>query len=321
MKYIYAGGMKISAEILQVLCKAGEIPYHVFSYPPSLSHRSNYFSFDELQGRFGFPLTKTKNINDDYARKVLEDFRPDWFMVFGWSQLVSEELLRIPRYGTLGFHMTKLPEGRGRAPVAWTLIKGKTEGGVSLIWLEPEADNGPIAVQRTYPISLLDDAEIVAEKVSDLACRIIGDILPDLRSGTLPTVPQDDTKASYWGKRTPIDGIIDWQKPIRKLYDFIRGITHPFPGAFSFLDGKKIMIWKVGMVELEVQYPPGKVLGLYCSHGRRHEVGIAVAANGGLIIMKSLEIEPGIRLEGERLLEMAKMWKDLQFEPEGNGFE
>ena len=310
--------MSISAQILELLCEEGELPAHAFGYSPDLSHRSNYMPLENLAEKYGFPLTNVKNINDLKVHEILKSIKPDWFLVFGWSQLVKENLLEIPQKGTLGFHMTKLPEGRGRAPVAWTVINGKREGWVSLIWLYPEADNGDIAVQRSYNISLFDDAETVVWKVNKLACEIIRDVLPDLRNGTLLRTPQDNNKATYWGKRTPEDGVIDWNLPIGELYNFIRGVTHPFPGAFTYLNENKIMVWKVGMIEVEVSAPCGSILGAYYSHGRKHETGIAVAANGGVIIIRCMGDEKDNVLDGDDLAKKAEMWRGMIFESTKN---
>jgi len=306
--------MSISAQILELLCEEGELPAHAFGYSPDLSHRSNYMPLENLAEKYGFPLTNVKNINDLKVHEILKSIKPDWFLVFGWSQLVKENLLEIPQKGTLGFHMTKLPEGRGRAPVAWTVINGKREGWVSLIWLYPEADNGDIAVQRSYNISLFDDAETVVWKVNKLACEIVRDVLPDLRNGTLLKTPQDNSKATYWRKRAPEDGNIDWNTPVREIYNLVRGVTHPFPGAFSYLEGTKKMIWKVGIIEVEMPYPPGKIIGPYCSHGRKYETGMAVAVNDGIIIIKCMEDEKDGILEGELLLRKAEMWRGMNFE-------
>lgn len=317
MKIVYAGGMTISYQILELLCEEGEVPEYVFGYHPSLSYRSNYKPLDDLAQKYGFPLANLKDINDPKAYEILKEIRPDWFMVFGWSQLVKDEFLMIPRFGTLGFHMSKLPEGRGRAPVAWTLIKGKKEGAVSLIWLRSGADTGEIAVQRIFPISIFEDAETLVEKVNNLACEIIREVLNNLREGALPMFPQDESKATYWKKRTPKEGLVNWQMPIRELYNFIRGITYPFPGAFSYLKGEKILFLNVGIVELKISYSPGRIIGPYYSHGRDHDVGIAVAANGGIIIIKRMEESDGHVLAGDSLLEKGKMWQGLQFESEG----
>jgi methionyl-tRNA formyltransferase len=315
MKYVFAGGMTISVEILEVLCSAGFKPEHAFGYPPSLSHRSNYSPIDGIAEKHGFPFTNTDEINSSGIEKILKQYEPDWFLVFGWSQLIKEHLLRIPRYGTLGFHMTKLPEGRGRAPVAWTLIKGKEEGGVTLLWLEPGADNGPIAAQRTYPVSLYDDAEVTVEKVNRLACEIIREVLPDLCKGTLPRISQDESKASHWEKRTPKDGLINWELPVGELFNFIRGITRPFPGAFSFLGGKRVIVWKAGLVEVEHSLTPGTVIGPYCAPGKNPECGMPVAGNGGFLILREIEIEGEGSLTEEEMLRLAGNWKGQTFRP------
>ena len=318
MKLVLAGGMSITHQILSLLCESGVRPVHIFGYPPSLRHRSNYQSLGDLAEKYSISLTEVKNINDPVVLDTLQRLKPDWFVVFGWSQLVGEELLKVPMLGTLGFHMTKLPEGRGRAPVAWTVIKGKEKGWVTLIWLKSEADNGDIAVQRSYTISLFDDAETVVEKVSKLACEIIRDSLPDLRNGTLLKTPQGNSKATYWKKRTPEDGNIDWNMPVRELYNLIRGITHPFPGAFSYLQGTKKMIWKVGIIEVELPYPPGRIIGPYFSHGRKYETGMAVTANGGIIIIRLMEDERDGILKGDILVKKAEMWQGMNFESDNN---
>ena len=161
---------------------------------------------------------------------------------------------------------------------------------------------------------MTDDAEIVVQKVNRLACEIIRDALPEIRNGTLSRIPQDEGRATYWPKRTPGDGIIDWNIHVKELYDFIRGITHPFPGAFSYLNGKKIMIWKAGMIRVELNLPLGEIIGPYYSHGKGSEAGIAVSANGGLIIIKKMEEEGSGSMEGDVLIEMAEKWKGLSFE-------
>tara|TARA_B100000315_G_C14478259_1_gene541664 strand:- start:115 stop:1086 length:972 start_codon:yes stop_codon:yes gene_type:complete len=318
LKIVFAGGTSISAQILELLCEEDELPAHAYGYPPDLSHRSNYMPLENLAEKYGFPLTNVKNINDSKVHENLKSIKPDWFFVFGWSQLVKKSLLEIPKNGTLGFHMTKLPEGRGKAPVAWTVIKGKREGWVSLIWLHPEFDSGDIAVQRSYTISLFDDADTVVEKVNKLACEIIRDVLPDLRNGTLLKTLQDNSKATYWGKRIPDDGIIDWQMPVKEVYDFIRGITHPFPGAFTYLKDKKIMVWRVGMIEVEISGPCGRILGPYYSHGQKHETGIAVIANGGILIIKCMGDEKDSVVEGDNLANKAEMWRGMKFESARN---
>jgi methionyl-tRNA formyltransferase len=312
MKIVLAGGMTITGQLLETLCAADAKPTHLFAYPPSLAERSNYADLEPVARQHGVPVTKAKNINDPAVKEEIARLAPDWLLVFGWSQLVHEDTLALARRGALGFHMTKLPEGRGRAPVAWTVIKGKTTGTVSLIWLKAGADNGEIAIQRDYPISLFDDAQTVVDRVAETACGVLRDAVPMLRANTLPKIPQDDAKATHWEKRTPEDGLVDWRLPPRELYNFIRGVAHPFPGAFAHLGGEKITLWRAGLVEgVEPGAAPGTVLGPYFAPVG--EAGVAVALKDAVLVIRDLETPRG-RLGGMALVEQAQAWKGKQLE-------
>ena len=313
MRFAFAGGMTISERLLRTLCEAGAVPDHVFGYPTELSHRSNYCALDGLSLRYGFPLSEVKDINHDSVKAVLKAIRPDWFCVFGWSQLLDRETLQIPRLGTLGIHISKLPEGRGRAPVAWNLIHGNRESAVTFMLLKPEADNGDIVAQRVFPIWWHDDAATLVDRVNDVACGQIAELLPAMREGNLPHVPQDDAQATYWPRRTPADGLLDWNQTARKLYDFIRGTTRPFPGAFTYLNELKVTVWKAGWLEASTPQRPGTILGPVQSHGAHAECGLAVAASGGILILWEVETAAGSTFSGTMLADQAEEWKGLAF--------
>ena len=305
MNIVYVGGMTVSAHILEALCQAGEVPSHVFGYPPSLSHRSSYASFDDLACEYGFPLTETENINAPDVEQIVRDAAPDWIMVFGWSQLVKQRVYQLAKHGGLGLHMSKLPLGRGRAPVPWTLIKGLSDGAVTLFWLAPGADEGDIAVQRQFEVSAFDDAHTLVERVTKIARDLVVEAIPQLRDGRLPRLPQNNDGATYWPKRTPEDGRIDWTRPIREIYNLVRGVTAPFPGAFTHLDEEKVFLWRVGMLEAPVDAPPGTILGPYWSHGTEPVVGLAIAANGGVLVCHTLQFDGQDILQGSALHDLA----------------
>ena len=313
MKYVFAGGMTISAELLETLCRSGHHPECAFGYPASLSHRSNYRALDTVAKRFGFPLTHTQNINATIVEKTLAEIRPDWFLVFGWSQLVKASLLSIPKFGTLGFHMTKLPEGRGRAPIAWTLVKGMTEGAVTLLWLDPGVDSGPIAAQRGFAISVLDDAEVAVGKVNRIACDLILQVLPQMKNGSLPRIQQDEAAASHWPKRSPKDGEIDWTLDISSIYNLIRGIARPFPGAFTHIDGTRVNVWRSGLVRISHSYPSGQILGPYVMPGVSAEAGIVVTAKDGFLILREVDIMGTATSSPEDILALASRWTGRKF--------
>lgn len=316
LQYCFAGGMSVSHRILEDLCEVGYPPLYAFGYPPELSHRSNYQSLDDLAHKWGFPLFNTKDINSPHLIGILEELRPDWFLVMGWSQLVQDSSLALQKKGTLGFHMSRLPEGRGRAPVAWTLIKGLDEGWATLQWLKPGVDDGDIALQDKIPVTPFDDAETLVAKFNDLAAKMMLEAVPRMLDGSLPRIPQEEAQATHWPKRSPDDGKINWSQSLKSLYDFIRGITYPFPGAFTYLKGEldPIYLLNVGRIEgISTGEPAGTILGPYTAPGVAPDAGMAVAVSDGVLIVRKMQLTGHQPEVSESLLNRAEQWRGRQF--------
>jgi methionyl-tRNA formyltransferase len=140
-------------------------------------------------------------------------------------------------------HPAPLPRGRGRAPIAWSLIKGFEETALSFFHLVEEADAGDIIGQKRIPIETSDDAASLYAKIVDAAKDLIQQYYPQFRDGVVPREPQDETQATWWPKREPHHGLIEWTKTPHEIYNWIRGQTKPYPGAFSYLGDRKITIW------------------------------------------------------------------------------
>jgi Methionyl-tRNA formyltransferase len=156
---------------------------------------------------------------------------------------VEQDVLSIPSVTAVGMHPAPLPRGRGRAPIAWSLIKGLEETALSFFHLVEEADAGDLIGQKPILIDTTDDAADLYEKVVDAARELIRHYYPQFEAGVVPRNPQDETQATWWPKRDPHHGLIDWTKPSQEVYNWIRGQTRPYPGAFSYLDGRKVTIW------------------------------------------------------------------------------
>jgi methionyl-tRNA formyltransferase len=205
------------------------------------------------------PVKRGRSVNDPETAAWIRQLAPDLLLVIGWTQLVKSELLGVPRVGALGFHASLLPKYRGRAPVNWALLNGESETGNTLLVLEPGADEGDIVCQRRIPITDNDDCRTIYEKVSLTECEMLDEILPLVRQGRLPRIKQDSREATAMPKRRPEDGLIDWSWTSKRLYDWVRALTHPYPGAFSHLSGQKITIWKASVATHAQQSPPGVI--------------------------------------------------------------
>jgi methionyl-tRNA formyltransferase len=225
---------------------------------------SGYFSYDDIALNNNISHTKVKNINSQKAVDFLRKVEPDVLIVCGWQQLLKKEVLKIPKVGSIGFHSSLLPKYRGRAPVNWAIIKGETETGVTAFFLEEEADAGDIIAQHAFPIEYEDDCATIYQKVSQSCDEILKECLPKLKNGTLKTCKNEASSLPCWPKRSPEDGRIDFNWDSRKIYDWVRALTKPYPGAwFIDEDGNKILIWKAK----EGNYPElGRVYSVKNGH-------------------------------------------------------
>jgi len=212
--------------------------------PEGLQQMSGGIDLTEAADAFRIPVKRGRNINDPESVAWVRGMAPDVLLVVGWTQLLKPELLRVPQLACLGFHASLLPKYRGRAPVNWAILNGETETGNTMIVLEPGADEGDIVSQRRIPITEEDDCASIYRKVSLTECDMLDEVLPLIRQGCMPRRKQDSSLATVMPKRRPEDGLIVWHWTSQRLYDWVRALTRPYPGAFSYLAGQKVTIWK-----------------------------------------------------------------------------
>ena len=169
---------------------------------------------------------------------------PDLIFVVGWSQLVRDSFIALASEGVFGMHPTLLPRHRGRAPVPWAILTGLARTGVTLFEIvDASADSGSIVGQVTLDVAPDETATTLFARIADAHVELTQELLPQIIARTAPRIPQDPTRASSWPRRTPADGIIDWDTRAPYLYDWVRAQTRPYPGAFTFLGDEKVIVW------------------------------------------------------------------------------
>ena len=211
--------------------------------PASLQKTSGGVDLTSVAEAALIPVLRINNINEPSCIAWIREKAPDLLLVVGWTQLVKDELLRVPKVACLGFHASLLPKYRGRAPVNWAIIRGETMTGNTMILLEPEADTGDIVAQKNIEITDEDDCRTIYEKVALTEVLMLEEVLPMIQQGVLPRRKQDDSQATVMPKRRPEDGRIDWGRSTRDVCNWIRALTLPYPGAFSVLGRQKVWIW------------------------------------------------------------------------------
>jgi methionyl-tRNA formyltransferase len=140
-------------------------------------------------------------------------------------------------------HGSLLPKYRGRAPINWAILHGETQTGVTLHEMVEKPDAGDIIDQESVAIDFTDTAKIVFEKIIPAACTILARNLDALKTGSASRTQQDLQKGQYFTGRKPADGVIDWSQSAIQIYNLIRAVTHPYPGAFTYYEEKKFTIW------------------------------------------------------------------------------
>lgn len=189
----------------------------------------------------------------------LRALAPDFAFSFMFRTLLPRQLLEIPRLGALNLHPSALPRYRGRSPINWALVHGETETGVSLHYMVEKPDRGDIVAQRRFPVGESDTALTLHRRATDEARILFRETYPLLREGLAPRIPQDPRQASYFGGRKPEDGRIDWRWPAPRIYDLLRAVTHPYPGAFTVHAGHRLFVWWARPERERLDLAPGRL--------------------------------------------------------------
>lgn len=208
--------------------------------------KSGRVYLDDYAARTGTLLVKVQHINDPESIEALRSANLDWLLVIGWSQIISSDALGAAKQGVLGMHPTLLPEGRGRAPIPWTILKELPETGVTLFQLGDGPDNGPIADQVRIPVAPRETALSLYDKVCEGHAALIRKAWPNLLSGNLKLQPQDESAATHWPGRKREDGRLSDDMTVAEVDRLVRAVTRPYPGAYLEKGDEMLLIWSGG---------------------------------------------------------------------------
>jgi methionyl-tRNA formyltransferase len=250
--------------------------------------RSGVLDYSVIALQLGIPYHEVSHINDDESVELIRKYSPDLLVVLGWSQVLSKKVLEVPRIGTLGAHASLLPAYKGSAPINWALINGLSKSGNTLMWLNPGIDTGDIVDQISFEITLFDTCETLYLKVAEINSIMLLRTLEKIRLGNIFGKPQKITDEPILKRRKPSDGLIDFRQTSKKVYDFIRALTRPYPGAFTMLNGEQVFIWKASLLELNCQKQVGAVVSVIYSPSVE-ACGIVVGCLEGLIVLNEVE--------------------------------
>ena len=307
MRLIFLGYHNIGYFCLKALielCRAlGDEIVAVVTHADNPDENIWFASVRELAWENHLPVYQPEDPSHPDFVEAMRNLSPDFLFSCYYRHMLKKPLLGLAKQGALNLHGSLLPQYRGRVPINWVLVHGETETGVTLHYMVAQADQGDIVAQKRVPITGEDTALTLFARMTVAAEELLRDTYPLLRTGKAPRVPQDHSRASYFGGRTPEDGRIDWTRPARDIYNLVRAVTHPYPGAFTTLDGRKLFVWwgRPLAKPLPAAAFPGQIAARILGEG------LLVAAGEGQFLIERAQWEG----EPEFLGPVVATWKDL----------
>lgn len=228
-----------------ILTTASEIRISYAPEPVRISTHVRFEDLAELAGQAGCDAIEIRDrISAGTYLGHLKRWQPDLLLALGWYYFLPRMVRESVPLGCLGIHASLLPRHRGGAPIPWAIMNGEARTGITLFHLEDQVDSGEIVAQAEFPISEDDTSATVYEKATRESIEVLGEYLPRISAGTAPRIKQDERKATYCPQRKPGDGLIDWSWAAQRVYNFLRALTRPYPGAFTYLGREKVVLWK-----------------------------------------------------------------------------
>jgi methionyl-tRNA formyltransferase len=281
----------------------------------ALARRSAGVDYPSLLRRFSVPVHAVADINVPESVELLQRIAPDVVFVIGWSQIIRPAALATARIGMIGAHASLLPHNRGSAPINWAIINGERSTGNSLIWLADSVDAGDLIDQTEFPIRPYDTCATLYDRVAESNRDMILRVIPRLMAGERPGRPQLHTDAPVLPRRRPSDGLVNWGDANACVYNFVRALTRPYPGAFSFLDGKRWQVWSCAVIPdsfATSSARAGEVLGPVFSPVEA-ACGQLVHCGRGDLLLLELEGPDGEVLRGPALADqrwVGRVWQN-----------
>jgi len=229
---------------LDALLRNGFKVETIFSHEDDPAEKCWFASVADWGKSRDIPVLCPADINKPEWIGHIAALAPETIFSFYYRKMICQEILAIPVAGAYNLHGSLLPAYRGRVPVNWVLVNGEKQTGVTLHNMVAKPDAGDMVGQKVVDIAVEDTAVRLYDKLCRASSVLLDEVLPLIRTGRAPRIAQDAGKASYFGGRKPEDGRINWSWTAMRIYNLIRAVTDPYPGAFSFMpDGTKVLIW------------------------------------------------------------------------------
>lgn len=280
-RIIFFGFSDVGYNSLKLLLEKGCNVVAVFTHETDPHEKQWFETAESLAKKNSIPVFSPKSLKSDEWIETVRALQPDLVLSLYYRNLIPPAIFEQARLGAYNMHGSYLPAYRGRAPLNWSIINGESYCGVTLHVMEKDFDTGDIVDRQKVEIGPQEYVGDVLPRVTKAALAVLERSLDSLLAGNPKLEKQDEKQASYFGKRTPEDGRIDFTKSAREVFNLIRGISRPFPGAFFDNAGVKILIWRARISESVNEEAPGTIVS---------ENPLKIACSDKFIVSEDFEI-------------------------------
>lgn len=297
MRVIFMGTPDLAVGTLEAIIKEGHEVVCVVTQPDKPKGRGKNMQFTpvkEVAVAHNIEVLQPLRIREPEVVAELEKLKPDVIVVVAFGQLLTKEILNMPKYGCVNVHTSLLPKYRGAAPIQWAVIDGEKESGVTTMLMDEGLDTGDILKQTVVPLEENETGGSLYDKLAVKGAELLIETLKELETGTASRRKQDDSLSNYAKKLDKHLGQIDFSKPAEEIERLIRGLN-PWPSAYTKLDGKTLKIWAATVVDREVEGQLGEIVEVTKSE-------ILVKTGKGLLSLEEIQLEGKKRMETDAFL-------------------
>jgi methionyl-tRNA formyltransferase len=291
MKVVFMGTPDFAVPTLERLIEKHEVAAVLTQpdKPKGRGQKMQYTPVKEVAANFNIPTYQPVNLKiDEECKRALYDINPDVIVVVAYGQILSKEILGIPKYGCINVHASLLPELRGAAPINWSIIRGNKKTGITTMKMDVGLDTGDMLLKKEVAINDSETAGELHDKLMTLGADLLIDTLDRIEAGNVTTEAQNHDLSSYAPMLTKELGHIDWSKDSNAVHNLIRGVT-PWPGAYSYYNNTIIKIWDAEKSSSKDCKSSGEIIEV-------SKDGIRVACGKGSILITELQEVGGKRM-------------------------
>ena len=292
MKIVFMGTPDFAVGALEALVEAGHEVVAVVTQPDKPKGRGKEMQQTPVKVcalKHNIEVFQPVKIKTPEAVEVLNGYGADLFVVAAFGQILSKEILEMPKYGCVNIHASLLPKYRGAAPIQWAILDGEKETGVTIMQMNEGLDTGDMLTKVMVPIDDTDTGESLFDKLAEAGAKLLIETIPQIETRTVTPQPQDDSLSTYAKMIKKEMGLIDWKKEAVVLERLVRGMNS-WPSAYTHFNGKTLKVWEASVEESEAKTEPGTVVEVTKN-------SIKVQTGKDLLVLKQIQLEGKKRMD------------------------